>query len=264
MDFARTSGRAVGLPFQASDGGLSSAITPAAGTPADGRHRPAEGVVAVHHHITAPEPAVSYRYFTGNRAQRLVAPFVGLVNVIYWGSRPGAGGSGAVDALIMGVLLLVIGVWIAGRISQARAERQLAPEREAGQAWISGLGHFHGPFSERSGLAGSERFGTPAGREHGFVPTRLVLTRSGFEFQRSSRGGAPLQCSLQTLRRVDTFPHVPGGPLARFALLSRSAWKRGRLVLTTTEGRTATFVGTEVEPLTNLLAALGARLEQQT
>ena len=231
--------------------------------PADVSRRAAHIEVRYHGSAQPPADAAAQRQrYVRSRSPILARCACVLLLLVVLGSRVPA------HALAVVLLLAATGavaataavVWSSGRRERATLGERLVGFDPSGGAWVSRSAILLGPFDERSGLTGSSDFGTPASRRRGWVGARLVLTRAGVGLVTADGHRPSIGCVLEDLRSIDLFPGTGRRALVRPFW---AAWKSGRVVITGTDGHTATITGLDPGAIGDMLVTLGAKVQRR-
>ena len=153
----------------------------------------------------------------------------------------------------------VLFFWLLVRHADASAQSKLQQLVSSGGTYWPKRGLFLGPLDDTTGIVGAGEFAAGrAYRKRGFAQCRLVLTDQAFVIlSPAGRHANPVTCPLESLQRVVLFPAIEK---RRMLTPYWSAWKAGRAVLSTREGKTATLDGFSPETLAKVLATLGANI----
>ncbi len=181
----------------------------------------------------------------------------GGFNLIYWGAQ-----AGVVETVF---LLSLVSIFLVGLVALILALTKKSVDRRvqkldpSGAAFRTPGGVFLGPFDDHEGLAEAQTFGGPQGRRRGAAEAYLVVTHLEIRLLSGAAKYGELSCPFSSLRSVDLFRGIRKH---RAIEIPGSAWKAGRVILTTLDGRTATVSGIPTEPISHLLAILGANVQR--
>jgi len=231
--------------------------------PADVNRRAAHIQVTYHASARPPGDAAAQRQrFLRSQSGVLVRCACVLLIVVVLGWRvPGHVLAGVLLVTTVGGLTLTAAaIWSAGRRARVRLAERVVGFNPGGGGWVSKPAILLGPFDERSGFTGSSDFGTPASRRRGWVAACVVLTREGVGLLTADGHRPTLGCALHDLRSIDLFAGTGQRALIRPFW---SAWKSGRMVLTSTDGHTATIAGLAPRPVADMLMTLGAQVQRR-
>jgi len=255
---------------------MTRAMTPADERRSDGVSSPAESAlrpappnrpaaqIDVRYHAFAeppPDALSQRRQFLRSQGPTLMRCALGLCILLVLSSLISAG---LLALVLLPAMAVVVAVTAARRWSAAGRARTSVADRLAwydasGGAWMSKRGIFLGPFDERAGFTGSSEFGPPVSRKRGWVDGYLVLTSASAGILTPDGHRPILICPLEDLRCVELFA---GTGRRTLVWPFWAAWKAGRVVLTSTDGHTATITGLPTKAIADLLVTLGAKVRQ--
>jgi len=220
-------------------------------------HGPA-ATVAVVEHVEPIPPATAFRQgWTPARKAAVFTSIFGGFNVIFWGSQAGVAETLFLLFLVATFLVGLVAVIVA--LTRKAVERRVQRLDPSGTAILTPGGYFLGPFDNREGLADAHTFGGPQGLARGAAEAYLVITHLEIRVLSGAAKYGELSCPFSSLRSVELFRGIRKH---RAIQIPGSAWKVGRVVLTTVDGRTATLAGIATEPISHLLASLGAPVQR--
>jgi hypothetical protein len=154
-----------------------------------------------------------------------------------------------------GILFLVAVVFV-GAIVIFAVQRQKSLSRrlyaDDPQDWMSRSIFYAGPF-DQTGLEGATHFERINSRYNNPPQVRLLVTNNGFRFGPAGRSGTPMSIPFRDLESVDLIEGIRPRTLV---VTPPIADRVGQVVLRTTEGRLARFLGV---PVQGVLAALMQR-----
>jgi hypothetical protein len=215
---------------------------------AEGEVAPARGVSVVIHE---PSKDAVLRSPRDSRAWQLLIirdlvsfVVVGLIAGLLFGVLGAA-------IVVIGLALIAGIIWLS--VSYRKAIRRDLYADSAGD-WMSRVAFYERPFDE-AGLRGAKHFETQHGSYNNPPQVRLAVTAEGLLVGPSGHSGDPMKLPFAEIESVEL---IPGTKKWMIVVTPPIASRLGRVVLTTTDGRTARLSGILPEDLEAALVRQGA------